>query len=161
MAKQHSIELMFPIKEINPCSDLGLKFERLGLSPSYQRLIVDLELLNADNQSLFSLDANLDTGAILSLLPKPLLRYYPELPTVSHTLWGIVDSPKCLIKAEIGLILIQIKDVKGTKSPPFQIPVAFVDLDPSPHLLGMKGLIDKANVIIKTTQKTFSLTFEE
>ena len=97
MVKQSSIELKFPIKEIIPRSDLGLKFEQLDLSPTYQRLIVDLELLNDDKKSVLSLDTLLDTGAILSLLPKAFLRYYPDLTTVSHTIWGIVDSPECLI----------------------------------------------------------------
>ena len=62
MGKQSFIELIFPIKEIIPQSDLGLKFEQLGMSPEYQRLIIDLELLNDDKQSILVLDTILDTG---------------------------------------------------------------------------------------------------
>ena len=161
MARPSSIELKFPIKEIIPRSDLGLKFEQLALSPTYQRLLVDLELLDQDKRLVLTLDTILDTGAILSLLPKTFLRYYPDLITISHTIWGIVDSPECLINAEIGVIWIRIKDFTGNKSPPIQIPVAFADLETSPHLLGMKGLLDMVEIIINSSQKTFSLIFKE
>ena len=100
-------KLEYSITRTKSKSTLSSKLESLGTSDEIQRLIVDFDLLDDSYQKLLSLDAILDTGAILSLLPNSYLELFPNIETVSDTIWGINGDPHCVISAQITLIWVK------------------------------------------------------
>ena len=135
------------------------KFRKLGQTPEVHRLMVDIDLLDLQGNTVISIDAILDTGATISLLPIAYLKRLPVSPTIRHTVWGIVGDPDCRIEAELKVVDIHLKDPDGNVSPVLAVPVAFALSDDCPHLLGMKGLIENSKICVDLKEKKVSIVF--
>ena len=60
---------------------------------------------------------------------------------------------------EIGVIWLQLRDLNGNISPVMQIPVAFSSYEQVPNLLGMKGLLEYAKILIDPFRGFYSMKF--
>jgi len=67
MEKLLFIQLKVPMKEIIPKLDLKSKLIQLNKSPTIERIIIVIEILDLDDNVLPETKAIVDTGAIFSL----------------------------------------------------------------------------------------------
>ena len=95
---QHFIELKFQIKKTLPKSDLKEKMLSLGFEGVAERIIVSFAPLDNAEKEIETVNAILDTGAPISLLPKTLFNNLEDFTLIPHTIHGIVDSEECEIK---------------------------------------------------------------
>lgn len=153
------MRLNFPIMKIKPKSKLGEKLARLGLTPTVDRIFTKLILFDGKSEVIFKGDCIIDTGATLSLLPGSILKYYKDLQTEDHVIWGMINKEECKIDVKIGLVNIQLQDPTDNISPIIKIPIAFTYKIKVPNLLGMKSILADFNYSFDKDKQKFSIFF--
>ncbi len=156
---QPFIELKFPIKKTLPKSDLKEKMLSLGFEGVAERIIVSFSPLDNAKKELLTVNAILDTGAPLSLLPKTLFTNLENFRLIPHTVHGIVESEECEIKCLLTRMQIIIKDRNENQSPPVNILIGLSEKENVPYILGMKGILS-TEIIGKFEEEYFYLNFK-
>lgn len=153
------MNLEFPIIKIKPRKDFSDKLNQLKFETIINRLIISLEFLSSEDDSIFLVNALFDTGAPFSLFPISFLEQIKTQLTLPHTIWGIINTPECQLEAEITRVPIRFIDKNGVYSPPIEIAAAFVKNENVPFLIGMKGILELENLSIKIAHNKFFLNF--
>lgn len=103
--------------------------------------------------------ALVDTGAIVSLLPKQIWERLKIEFIGEHTVKGIVKTKECTMPVKIGYLNCKLIDEQN-ETPVINMLVYCVDSDDVPVILGMKDALDKFDIKINTKSKSGHLTFE-
>lgn len=156
---QHYMELIFPIKRLAPRRDFSDKIENLGLEPSLPRIFVDIEILDDDQNVVFSTDAIFDTGAPFSLFSKSILRLLGNKILILNSIHGIINISDCSIDTGISNVLIRLVDSKNNKSKAFKCLVAFSDNENLPFILGMNGILNNNHISIEIANNNLKMKF--
>lgn len=103
--------------------------------------------------------ALVDTGAIVSLLPKRIWERLKMDFIGEHTVKGIVKRQECVLPVKIGTLNCKLIDDQN-ETPWFSILAYCVDSDDVPVILGMKDALEKFKIEIDAKTETGYLTFE-
>ncbi len=89
-----------------------------------------------------------DTGAIVSLLPKMVWKKLMVEPLGHHQIKGIVKKNECALPVMIAKVTCKLLDEFGNESSEFNSIVYCAESDDVPVILGLKGILDKLNLHI-------------
>lgn len=100
-----------------------------------------------------------DTGAIVSLLPKRVWGRLPIEIIGDHYIKGIVKKKECTLPVKIAKVKNKLIDEFGNETSEFITTVYCVDSDDVPLILGLKEVMDKLDLhILFSKEKAY---FEE
>lgn len=155
------MDYTFKIRSIEPKSDLTDKLSTLGFTKYIQRMIINIEFLDESNKPTFFSSAIFDTGAPISLLPSSILQFIKHSESIPHTIHGIVNNDECQLDAVLTRVPIQIIDIHDNRMPVLEIPIAFVDNENIPNLIGMKGILDNNKITFAIQNNEFILRYSD
>ena len=151
------IKLEFKIEKIRADPPLEMKLNHFSRNPFIHRIYAKIVIMKPDGGEIRPITGIIDTGAIFSLFPSYILNYFPEINKISHTIWGIMDSPECHLLAELACIDIKLMDKNGIKSKPVNILASFSSNTKVPVLLGMKDLLESYDSKIIQNKAIFEI----
>lgn len=102
--------------------------------------------------------ALVDTGAIVSLLPKRIWKKLKIDFVGEHTVKGIVKKQECVLPVKIGVLNCKLVDDEN-ETPSINILAYCVDSDDVPVIMGMKDALDKFKIEIDIKTGTGYLVF--
>jgi len=129
---------------------IGLRFEttevtdlRFGNWPlTVIRLIAKVGFRLPDNSSSKLYDAILDTGAVVSVLPRSIWRRISrEIKVADASFGGISGRKQCQIKCSIGTVSCFLTDEQGNRSRDYHIPAFLAKTDKVPLIIGFAGMV--------------------
>lgn len=94
-----------------------------------------------------------DTGAVVSLLPRAIWEQLDIEFLGSHQVKGIVKKKECILPVKIGLVKTKLLDEQNNQTPTFTSLVYCADSNEVPIIFGMKDALDKFKIEINTKQK--------
>ncbi len=100
-----------------------------------------------------------DTGAVVSLLPKTIWEQLDIEFLGSHHVKGIVKKKECIVPVKIGLAKTKLLDEQNNQTPSFTSLVYCADSNEVPIVFGMKDALDKFKIEINAKQKQGHLIY--
>jgi len=121
------------------------------------RLLVDVSLQGTAGWSKPH-KAAVDTGAAVSLVPRPVWRHAPFVPIVQVQASGVVNRPECWIPATLATLTCSV--IRGSdRIGPLNIHAMLADSDNVPLLLGMSGVLDRVRLSVEVLAGRASIEF--
>lgn len=156
-----SSRLAFPFEETRMAPNIAdLIRKEFGIDFSFITSIPVLVQFLRKDGSWHTIEAIFDTGAGISLLPKNEEKEIGVTRYVAHKLSGISRKEECLVPARISRVKSRLLDSYGSKSPEFELWVAFAERDDVPTILGMKDMINNFRFESDPQQKKLYLVWE-
>lgn len=104
------------------------------------------------------INAKVDTGASISLLPKYLVHNLKLKGGIPYTLYGVVRTEDCKVEVELYRINLQLMDYLGRSLVLEDVWIAFTELERTPHLLGYKDVLQRLAINQSKNSQTLELS---
>jgi predicted aspartyl protease len=131
--------------------DVELKYKRIE-PYLFTRIYVTVIYKTKDNSMMYE-QGLVDTGAIVSVLPKRVWEKLIINFVADHHVKGVVKKEECTLPVKIGFVKTKLIDELRNQTPTFTSLVYCAESNDVPVIFGMKDALDKFKLEIDTRKK--------